>query len=355
MPASYLIPAGISALSSGIGYATRKKRRPFRSTAYGQELQRVGREGLYPSTIRSKMVGLRGMREGGIASTERARTRGGLVAGGIPPGSIAGRAPLAEPGLRMGRRLGEYGTQLDIESELGAQRARERYGIAETQWEEAGRLEGEQAKRELFGGIGRAVGLGYQGYMQKQQLELQQRGLDIREEDIKARTGLARERIGLTQQQIDNLEEYRTAGLSQRKVESEALAGYRERGLDIRERVAEDRKAYQDALIGLKKTGELKEFNISEINYMDRVATELLPDDAFDESGKLLSEYYSDVYRITSELGALLKSGVPLENLGMVARQRGILIEPRFRGLRGTTPFAPQGIKKETTKYTWEK
>ena len=118
MPYQYLIPAAVEGLSTGIKYATRKKRKPFSITGYGRGLKKRSMEGLYPPAIKSKLLGLRAGVEGNVAGMNTATIRGNLVAGGIPQGSIAGRATLAKPGLGLQRSIGEY--------EIGRASCRER-------------------------------------------------------------------------------------------------------------------------------------------------------------------------------------------------------------------------------------
>lgn len=171
------IPAITKGLTTGLGYAFRPKRRAitprFAETEYGGLLQRRAREGTISPRVRGSLLGRYGRLLGGEEQRQRAGISGGLVSRGAY-GSISGLRALGEPGRRRMGLLGEYGKELDIESEMGKRQAEEELARLSTEWamqrraeEEQRRLEGAQARMGLLGGLGEA-GLGlYRGLMGK--------------------------------------------------------------------------------------------------------------------------------------------------------------------------------------------
>jgi len=176
------LPAAVKGVTTGIQYLTRPKRgvttTPFAETTYGKHLKRREETGLYPPSIRGKMLRRYGETISSGTQRERAGISGGLVSRGMH-GSISGLRALGAPERRRTGLISGYGKELDIESELGGLRAGEEYARLSTMTEERRRAEEEQikfqesqAKWGLLGGLGEA-GMGlYSGLMGKKLAQL---------------------------------------------------------------------------------------------------------------------------------------------------------------------------------------
>lgn len=146
------------------GLMKQRARKPFETTAYGQELKQKGEKGTVDVEGR---VGRYAGDVYGQAARTTAETRGRLYARGMG-GSMAGQRALNEPGMQAaGMVAGERG-RLEEANEQTRQSARDLYGRLSTEWDEQRRQEQkaiDQARQEnisgsLIGAAGSAVNLG---------------------------------------------------------------------------------------------------------------------------------------------------------------------------------------------------
>ena len=163
----WMVPA-IGGGNSLLGYVTRKKRPGFGKTPLGQELSRVGKEGMYSPEMRGQIMGQVGSQTGNVAEQTKATLRGYLASRGMD-NSVAGVRTLASPDLNRQRIMGDTGANLNIQNEQSKANAKMQYAQARTNWGEQGRQEENAARGQLLGGLGNA-GMsavnGYQGYTQ---------------------------------------------------------------------------------------------------------------------------------------------------------------------------------------------
>ncbi|MFH1319368.1 MAG: hypothetical protein ABII90_01780 [Bacteroidota bacterium] len=166
------IPAGISAIGSGINYlARRKKRTPtFASTEYGKYLRQLAEQGIYNPALRQTMIAGAGRQSGNIASQRIAKSKGYLASRGMG-NSVAGARLLAQPGIERQRGIQDYEQNLMIKNEMSKQQARQQLAQGITGAEDIRRQEGKEDISQLIGGITGAVGQGVGNYMQLKQLE----------------------------------------------------------------------------------------------------------------------------------------------------------------------------------------
>ncbi len=119
-------------------------------------LKRLSKEGIYPESVKGKILGTVGARAGGIAHRAVAKTRGELISIGMGR-SIAGKRALTEPYIKQIGEISETARQLDIENVLSKERAGREYAGRKSMRELMGTQAKMEASRELFGGLGGAV------------------------------------------------------------------------------------------------------------------------------------------------------------------------------------------------------
>ncbi len=158
------VPAAIEGSKTLIEELTRKKRKSFRDTALGKRLAENVRTGLYPPAVRNKIIGRFSKNVGSAAAIEKADIRGGLVAGGVPQTSIARVGELAKPGIEAIGKLGDFGSQLDIEDAAFKRSSADALAVRETAFDEGARIESNQARGNLISGLVKTGVSAIQGY-----------------------------------------------------------------------------------------------------------------------------------------------------------------------------------------------
>lgn len=169
-------PAAISAGSSLLGWATRRKTPKFDKTAYGKELGKVAREGKFGAGGVSRIVGQVGAKAGNVAQEQTSNIRGYLAARGMG-GSIAGARTLASPETDRMRTVGEATERLEGENELSKVQGRKDYASTRYEHDMMRRDESNQARSALVGGLAQAGMSAMRGYAGKRYAEERDTGL----------------------------------------------------------------------------------------------------------------------------------------------------------------------------------
>ena len=149
-------PAAISAISSLVGHAGRKKTPSFGNTPYGRYLQKVSEEGMYSPEVEREMVGRVAGQAGNISQIRKAGIRGQLESKGLG-NSISGARLLSDPEREQQRTVTDYTSRLDEREGIAKGNALRDFAIGKTQSEGQKRMEDSQAKAKLIGGLGGAA------------------------------------------------------------------------------------------------------------------------------------------------------------------------------------------------------
>ncbi len=197
MPLWWLPAAIQGAATLGKYIYDRNKRTPdFSSTAYGRYLKHKSQVGIYPETVKEKILSQIGAEAGNVGQQQRAIIRGQLLSKGMG-GSVAGVRMLNEPSQDRMRGIITARKQLEIENEMSKQQAGEQLAMGETQIAEQQRAEKRANVGGLIGGVVSAGTSLAGGYYQQKQFA-QEMGLKKEEMRLKrAEYGLKEEDIGL--------------------------------------------------------------------------------------------------------------------------------------------------------------
>lgn len=160
MPAWWLPSAIQSATAVGQYVIGRKKRIPyplFEDTELGKLLKKRQTEGMYPESVKRKIIGEVGRETGNVAQQEKTQIRGLLERTGMGR-SIAGIGLMARPERERMRRVGEIARQVAIENELSKSTAGEEFARGKTEMDINRMLSEYQTKAENRMALGQMVG-----------------------------------------------------------------------------------------------------------------------------------------------------------------------------------------------------
>ena len=158
----WLIPAGIQAGASVLGYLARRKRRTpeFGSTAHGKYLRKIREQGMYSPTAKAGILGEVGKQAGNIEHQERTRIRGYLESIGAGK-SISGGKLLSSPGMERLRSVSGEAGKLERQNELSKVTAGEEFARRKT---EHRRIRSGEKSEEVGGLVGGLAGAGMSAY-----------------------------------------------------------------------------------------------------------------------------------------------------------------------------------------------
>jgi len=196
------LPAAIAGAGAVGKYIYDKKSRmpDFSSTAYARYMQRKQQEGIYPGTVKEKMLAQIGAEAGNIEQQQKAEIRGRFVGMGAGQ-SVAQTRALAEPSKERMRGLVSSRRQIEIQNEMSKQQAGQELASAQTDWEARQRGEKQAQTGALVGGLISAGSSLAGGYFQKQQM-------DIAQKQFGQKQALDIAKFGLEQQKVIATEKY---------------------------------------------------------------------------------------------------------------------------------------------------
>ena len=236
------LPSAIQAAGTiGKNIYDRNKRIPdFSSTAYGRYLKHKSQMGIYPETVKEKILSQIGAEAGNVEQQTRAKIRGQLLSQDMGT-SVAGVRTLNEPSQDRMRGIITARKQLEIANEQSKIQAGEQYAQGETQTAEQQRLEKRGQMGELVGGVINTGTSLASGYMQNKIFEAQQ-----------TMEGL---KLAMEERKIDVQEAYNKGRISNEdyknsitKIHNEVMQNFEQQKIDILNDNRWDEKTKQDQI-----------------------------------------------------------------------------------------------------------
>lgn len=189
MPFPAIAAAAVPYVAQGIGsylsYRNKKKNQTprFRDTAYGEELKRIGNEGMISPLAMRNMNASQSRMLGTRANIRKTGLRGALASRGIGR-SIAGESLVDSVDAGTTKSLSEHMRNLDTRNELSKAGAMKEYGMRVDDTDTIRRGENIQRNQELFSGLTDAIG-GWAGeYYQDQGFYVPDNMADMSEGEV---------------------------------------------------------------------------------------------------------------------------------------------------------------------------
>jgi len=164
--------SGVKALGSYAYNRYKNNKRPkFGDSAYGEELQRIGREGKFSGNARNDIVGRTARESANIGQTGKASFAGRLASQGLE-GSVAGQRGLNEFDIQRQEDVSRAGQDVELQNEQSKVDANLSYGQQLLADEQGLSDRHQQNAGQLISGLGSAAAQGITGYFQGKAMTL---------------------------------------------------------------------------------------------------------------------------------------------------------------------------------------